>query len=98
MDKMEIRKDLYRNKGMASFSHYVAGNLYYTVELSDGTYQFPISTVERKGLEGSYEEGIKENIKLSDDLGTTPFYNEVRGSELFRWINMAIDSEEFLKL
>jgi hypothetical protein len=31
---------------MAKLSHYVSGNLYYTVELADGVYQFPIATVE----------------------------------------------------
>jgi hypothetical protein len=40
------KKDLYKSKAMAKFSHYVSGNLYYKVELADGIYQFPIATVE----------------------------------------------------
>ncbi len=36
--------------------------------------------------------------KLSTDLGTTTFYGEMRGSELFRWIKKAIEKEEFIKV
>ncbi len=46
MDKNEVKKDLYKSKVNAKFSHYVSGNLYYTVELADGIYQFPIATIE----------------------------------------------------
>lgn len=48
MNEIEIKKDLYKSKNMAKFSHYVSGSLYYRVELADGIYQFPISTVENK--------------------------------------------------
>ena len=37
-------------------------------------------------------------VKLSSDLGTTSFGDEVRGSELFRWIKKAIENDEFIKL
>lgn len=36
--------------------------------------------------------------KLSADLGTTEFFAEMRGSELNRWIAMAIKSGEFMKV
>lgn len=48
MNENDVKKDLYKSKNMAKFSHYVSGNLYYRVELVDGVYQFPISTVEDK--------------------------------------------------
>lgn len=47
MNTNEVKKELYRSKASAKFSHYVSGNIYYTVELSDGTYQFPIPVTEQ---------------------------------------------------
>ena len=94
MEKNEVKKDLYKSKNMAKFSHYVSGNLYYKVELSDGIYQFPISTVEER-------EPIFDSvpgIQLSSDLGTTTFESEMKGSDLNRWISKAIDNNEFIKL
>jgi hypothetical protein len=87
-DVNEIKKDLYKSKNMAKFSHYIAGNLYYTVDLSDGNYQFPISTVEK----------VEDVLILSEDLGTTSFYSEIRGSELSRWISKSIKNETFTKI
>jgi hypothetical protein len=95
MDRNEVKKDLYKSKNMVKFSHYVSGNLYYTVELSDGTYQFPIATVEYN------EDGSTWNIgklELSSDLGTTTFESEMKGSDLNRWISKAIDNGEFIKI
>lgn len=46
MNEIEVKKDLYKSKAMAKFSHYEKGNLYYRVELNDGIYQFPIATTE----------------------------------------------------
>lgn len=92
MNKNEIKKDLYKSKNMAKFSHYSLGNLYYNVELtSGGIYQFPIAVVE------SANDGAL-NIQLSADLGSTDFGLEVKGSELNRWIAKAIDKEEFIKI
>ena len=87
----EIKKDLFKSKNMAGFSHYIAGNLYYNVELSDGVYQFPISTVESAN-DGEF------GIQLSSDLGTTAFNAEIRGSELSRWIEKAVKDETFIKI
>jgi hypothetical protein len=94
MDKNKVKIELYKSKVMAKFSHYVSGNLYYTVEMEEGTFQFPIATVE-------YFEAINSEMKelaLSSDLGTTSFYNEMKGSELNRWIGKAIDKGEFTKV
>ena len=105
MELNEIKKDLYKSKAMAKLSHYVSGNLYYTVELVDGVYQFPISTVEDK-IEvismdmGGYNTGksIKTGIQLSSDLGTTTFDAEMKGSDLNRWITKAVEKGEFIKI
>ena len=92
MNEMDVKKQLYKSKAVAKLSHYVSGNLYYTVELSDGTYQFPIATVE-ENIDDFYK-----SFKLSLDLGTTTFSAEMKGSELIRWIAKAINSGEFIKI
>jgi hypothetical protein len=100
IDKNEVKKDLYKSKNMAGFSHYVSGNLYYKVELADGIYQFPIATVEE--VEDTYTDGIIEEtntkLQLSEDLGVVTFNAEIKGSELSRWITKAIDKDEFIKV
>ena len=116
MNANEVKKDLYKSKNMAKLSHYVSGNLYYTVELADGTYQFPIATVEdgleKIDLEISHKSYNKQTLdalsncyntkfdsfKLSEDLGTTTFEAEMKGSDLNRWISKAIDKGEFIKV
>jgi hypothetical protein len=105
MELNEIKKDLYKSKAMAKLSHYVSGNLYYTVELADGVYQFPIATVEDNlvkysstGYEDSTLEYIKEGLILSSDLGTTTFESEMKGSDLNRWIAKAVSNGEFTKI
>lgn len=92
----EIKKELYKSKVNAKFSHYTSGNLYYTVELSDGTYQFSISTVEQ--LSAGDNDGSKPTFRLSSDLGTTAFSTEVKASELNRWIAKAIEKNDFVKI
>jgi hypothetical protein len=102
MNITEIKKELYKSKVNAKFSHYVSGRLYYIVELSDGTYQFPINTVENVDMgETGGPMGTIVNIyelRLSEDLGTTAFSAEMKGSELIRWISMAMNTEEFIKI
>lgn len=130
----EVKKELMKSKVNAKLSHYVSGNLYYTVELVDGVYQFPMPIIENTSIkdvapnglydvedgynkfEGALEEklvtlkdatkeieGVEDFeplkfTKLSSDLGTTSFYNEMRGSELNRWIAKAIEKSEFIKI
>lgn len=102
MNVTEIKKELYKTKVMAKFAYYISGNLYYTVDLFGKTYKFPIATVEDKIEYTVADDGGDENefeyIELSKDLGTTEFHPEVRGSELARWIQMAVDSKEFLEV
>ena len=97
LDKNEVKKDLFKSKVMAKFSHYIAGNLYYTVETLGGLYQFPISTVDRIKY-GDEETAYMDTYNLSGDLGTTEFGLEIKGSELSRWIAKAIDRNEFIKV
>jgi hypothetical protein len=40
INETEVKKDLFKSKTMAVFSHYMGGNLYYQVDLADGVYQF----------------------------------------------------------
>ena len=96
LNKNEIKKELYKSKVMANFSHYCSGNLYYKVELIDGIYQFPIATIE-KDEEASADADFEINT-LSSDLGTTSFNSEIRASELNRWIDKAINNETFILL
>lgn len=93
MDLNFIKKELYKSKAMAKFSHYVSGNLYYTIEIADEVYQFPISTIE-----DTVSDNGQSKIALSSDLGTTTFYNEMKGSELNRWIAKAVANNEFVKV
>ena len=105
----DVKKDLLKSKVNAKLSHYVSGNLYYTVELVDGTYQFPIPVVEKRHINFELnvnQTGLWQTVAkteaietiLSEDLGTTTFAAEMRGSELNRWIVKAIDKEEFIKI
>jgi hypothetical protein len=97
-NETEIKKDLFKSKAMAKFSHYIAGNLYYNIEVFGDTYEFPISTVEKVIETDSFEREEIQTLRLSSDLGTTRFESEIRGSELSRWISKAIKAETFIKL
>jgi hypothetical protein len=98
MELNEIKKDLYKSKAMAKLSHYVSGNLYYTVELTDGVYQFPIATIEEVEIEVTENGHTAEVTQLSSDLGTTTFESEMKGSDLNRWIAKAVEKGEFIKI
>lgn len=101
----EVKKELFKSKAMAKFSHYCAGNLYYEVEVKGDKYQFPISTIQPllqfEGLEKvsdtEFEMKTEQvGIALSSDLGTTNFSAEIKGSDLNRWIGKAIEKGEFV--
>lgn len=88
MNAEAVKKEVIKSRAMANFKYYAAGNLYYTIQLESGLYQFPISTIEKD----------EEVISLSSDLGTTAFDAEIKGSYLNRWIDKAIKKEEFIKI
>ena len=96
MKTNEVKKDLYKSKNMAKFNYYAYGKLYYNVVIDGSLYEFPISTVtlNQKRL----SEGTVFGYELSEDLGTTKFHSEIKGSELNRWISKAIDAGEFIKI
>jgi hypothetical protein len=102
LNETEIKKDLFKSKAMAKFNHYIAGNLYYNVEVFGEVYEFPISTIQEGPTFNDDESGLSmyevETVILSEDLGTTRFESEIRGSELARWISKAIKNETFIKL
>jgi len=85
----DLKKDLYKTKNVANFMYYCKGNLYYMIEVANERYPFPISTIETDD---------KDNLILSNDLGTTPFNSEIKGSELIRWMTKAIENDEFIKI
>jgi hypothetical protein len=105
MNINELKKDLYRTKALANFSHYCEGKLYYTVGILGVVHQFPIATTERDIKYVSYnnatngESSIEvETLKLSSDLGTTPFSAQIKGSDLIRWLTKALDNGELVRL
>ena len=98
----DIRKDLYKSKVNAKFTHYCAGKLYYSVVIDGSTYQFPISTTDTINkctyTVGKVEITVDEHCTLSTDLGNTSFHVEIKASELIRWIGKAFESEELIKI
>lgn len=92
LNKNEIKKDLYKTKTLAYFNYYKYGSLYYTIEILNSLYIFPISTIDMN------YENEEEKITLSSDLGITSFNHEIRGSELIRWIIKAIDENKLIKI
>ena len=87
---MEVLKKLVMNReNVAVMTHYTAGNLYYTITIKDGVYQFPVETVE------SNEDGT---INLSADLGTTSFDAEIKATTMMRYIRKAIKNETLIKI
>ena len=88
--KVEILKKLVLDReNIAKFSHYIAGNLYYEITVDDGTYQFPIETIEKNE---------DETISLSSDLGTTEFEAEYKAATMMRYIRKAIKNETLIKI
>lgn len=99
-----MKKDLYRSKEMAKFSHYKLGSLYYTVKIFGVDHMFPIKTViELPSTIVGVHDGVIQNTTVytqhfSSDLGDTAFDNEIQGSLLIRWIDKAVDTNELVKL
>lgn len=105
IDKNEIKKDLYKSKNMAKFSHYSGGKLFYTIDALGTTYMFPIyvteetSKTEKTNLQGYVlDVTINGVLQLSADLGETNFGSEIKGSDLNRWIGKAIDADEMINM
>lgn len=84
---IEVQKELMKNKVMANLSHYCQGNMYYTVELESGKYQFPISTVDT----GKISEMIPGKIKTNTTHPEKAGYEDVSGLYLESEIDNALE-------
>ena len=93
MKTIEIQKEVMKSKGIASFSHYCHGSIYYNVRLLSGLYQFPISTVDQ--IENDSED---VSFTLSADLGITDFSATMKAASLNRWIRIANEKGNFIKI
>ena len=101
IDINEIKKDLYKSKVMAIFSHYSDGKLFYTVEALGTEFMFPIYVTEmytKTFTSGDVTIETHNTIRLSTDLGSTNFGNKIKGSDLNRWIIKAVDNNEFIQI
>ena len=102
MDKNELKKELMRSKAIAKLRYYCAGKLEYLIESEGGkSYLFSIPTVEEQTMSidvGEQHVASHKVVKLSSDLGTTPFVVEEKASMLWRWIDKAIDRDDFIHL
>ncbi|MEO6302548.1 MAG: hypothetical protein ABIP51_05205 [Bacteroidia bacterium] len=97
----EIKKDLYKSKEVAKFSHYSYGKLFYTFKALDKTFMFPIHIVEKIVKEFTTHDVIIQCVnttQLSSDLGETNFSSEIKASDLNRWIAKAIEKEELITI
>jgi len=106
MEINEVKKYLFKNKQMAQFDRYCASNLYYTIKLEDGVYEFPVAVtepvIESKNMElggdACVNKKIEIGIKLADDLGSTAFGKEIQANYLNRWIEKAIKTNTFIQV
>lgn len=102
IDKNEIKKDLYKSKNLATFSHYSFGKLFYTFDALGATFMFPIHVTEKitKTVESNIgvDVEIKNAMQFSADLGETNFGQSIKASDLNRWIAKAIDADELVKM
>lgn len=101
IDINEIKKELYKTKVNAVFSHYQKGYLYYEVEANGGIYRFPISVVDCvpkrmtvPTIAGDIVKDI-EIMSLSADLGDTNFESVIPGRLLIRYIDKANQYGDF---
>lgn len=93
-------KTLFKEKTVAKLDRYENGKLYYIYTVPEGMFEFPIDTVHNVLLE-RFIDGIEygiPSIKLSEELGETPFRDEMKASELTRWIKRAALVSELKKL
>lgn len=105
IDKIEIKKDLYRTKAIAKLLYYEPsnGDLMYTVYALGKDWIFPIHTIQPTTKEikiQKFDEGVSLNlsvasVKITDDLKGARWEPEIKGSSLIRWIEQAIDKNEF---
>ena len=93
----EVKKDLLKQKTKAFLVSYREGVLTYKVKFQGIDYQFPIPVFLKTAVQAKHDE--KEMYLLfSLDTKGADFLPEMKASELSRWIEKAMDSNDFIKL
>ena len=67
IDKNEIKKDLYKSKNLATFSHYSFGKLFYTFDALGATFMFPINTTEKVTKNYSLKDAEGNDVDITID-------------------------------
>jgi len=101
LTETDIKKELYKTKAMANFSHLENGKAYYQIMLDGSMYQFPLALEEEKTLKIMIDDEVVSTTKImvpTSDMKGASFGICVRGSELNRWIAKAIKSENLIKI
>jgi hypothetical protein len=104
VDKIEIKKDLYKSKAVAKLMYYNPnyGDLIYSIQALGKVWEFPIHTIKDCVLGYDFiEQGAKvrfdiDSIKLNEELKGAQWEPAMKGSDLNRWIGQAIDAGEFV--
>jgi hypothetical protein len=106
VDKIEVKKDLYKSKAIAKLMYYNPnnGDLMYSVQALGKTYEFPIHTIQNTTIKHKFSKFEEKafvdieigTIKLNDELKGAQWPPEIKGSDLNRWIGQAIDAGEFV--
>lgn len=97
----DVKKELYKTKVNAYFSHFDNGKMFYEVNLESGKFLFPIPTVVKRTLtimDGDEVMAIIDSEKAAPDLKGALFPKEIKASELNRWISKSIETNEFIKI
>lgn len=99
LSAIEIKKDLYKNKSNAVFQYYEKGYLWYRITTSFGVFDIPIAVFEVVTNETEPANNRitiqVEGLQLNPEIGATPFANEIKASELNRWIERSINNTTF---
>jgi len=99
VDINEIKKDLYKSKAVAKLLYYEPsnGDLVYTINALGKDWVFPIHTITKVYNWVDTDDGLEEveSFELTDDLKGARFEPEIKGSSLIRWIQQAIEKNEF---
>lgn len=97
----DVKKELYKSKAMATFSHIENGKAYYNVEYKGVLHQFPLDLEETKEMKVSIGDDVISTFEIkvpAADMKGASFGTEVKGSDLNRWIARAIKSGNFMKI
>lgn len=98
---IDVKKELYKSKTNAKFSHFENNKMFYTVELEEGKFIFPIPTSIKKTIKVIEDDEVIASFeidKAAADVSGAVFGPEVKGSDLNRWIEKAIKNDDFIKI